>query len=86
MIKGICKQNDFANELSKYKNNLNISWNTLKTLIGTNNDKSWISDSIKIDNVLTNDSNKGANKLCGYFSEISNKFASKIPNPDKSFH
>ena len=50
------------------------TWNTLKTLIVINNDNGGISDSIKIDKKLTKDSNKIANKCCGYFSKLGTRF------------
>ena len=51
-----------------------------------NNNKSGISDTFKIDNIITKNASKISNKFCEYFSDIGNQFASKIPKPDKLFH
>ena len=82
-MKRKCKHDYFANEVSKYENNIKKTWNILNTLIGINSNKSRISDSSMIINKFTKDSNNIANKFYEYFSEIGHKFASKIPSPDK---
>ena len=85
-LKRITKQDYFKNQLEKYKLDIRKTWSVLNTIIGRNNKKSKLSDDFDIDGDKIDDPDKISNEFCKYFTEIGNKFASKIPKPRTPFH
>lgn len=86
-LKRISKQNYYAAQLNKYKCDSKNTWSVLNNLIGKHNNKSTMSDRFEIDNKkLINDPKYISNEFCKYFSEVGNKFASKIPNPKTPYN
>ena len=86
-LKRISKQNYYAMQLEKYKFDSKNTWSILNNIIGKNNNKTSIADSFKLEcGTLITDPKDISNEFCKYFSEVGNKFASKIPQPKTPFN
>jgi hypothetical protein len=84
-LKKLHKQNNYATELTKFKNDTRRTWKILKEVIGKQNDKSNISEVFRSGNDIIKDPKTISNMFCKYFSEIGPKFAERIPAPAKSY-
>ena len=86
-LKRLSKQNYYTTQLEKYKFDSKNTWSVLNNLIGKNNNKTPIPDKFKLENGNSICNPKIiSNEFCKYFTEIGNKFASKIPKPKRPFN
>ena len=80
-----CKIQYYNEILIKYKNDSRKTWSVLNQIIKNNNNKNVMSDIFNIGNKKEDNPDVISNEFCKYFSEVGNKFASKIPKSKKPF-
>ena len=79
-LKNIAKQSHYSQLLTTYRNNIRKTWGVINALIGRSNDKSSISETLKINNQDTTDHKDIAEGFCDFFTNIGTEFANKIPS------
>lgn len=78
-LKRTTKENYYNELFNKYKHDIRKTWGAINTLIGRTNDKSTITDTLKIDNQIVTDKTKISNEFCNFFTNIGMKYANDIP-------
>jgi len=84
-MKRLSKSQYYSNLLRKYRDDIRKTWKVLNSIIGSNNDKSNISNSFLIDGVSETNCNKITNGFCNYFTNIGKVLADNIPNSTVNF-
>jgi hypothetical protein len=83
--KRVCKQQYYKDELSLHQNDPRRLWKLLNQVIGRTKSTKTISEEFIVDNKLINNRTEICEQFCKYFSEIGQKYASKIPTSKKTF-
>ena len=69
---------------SMFKNNTKKLWQLINRVIGKENDKSNVIECIKINNIRNYIPKQIANQFRKHYSTLGDKYAKKIPNPQKN--
>ena len=80
-LKRKAKINYYQEKLNTFKYDIRNTWKTLRTIIGSQKDKSSTSQSFTINNETITDPNIIADNFCQYFSTVGQSLANKIPQP-----
>ena len=83
-LKRLAKEKYYNDLFNVYSRDIRKTWQTLKLMIGKQNDKSSISKMFTINNTQVTDPKIIADKFCDFFSGVGRKYADKIPNSRKS--
>ena len=79
-----CKKNYYISQCAKFKDDSKRLWKTINNVVKKTTDKTCIIDSIKVGNIVYNDSNIISNEFGRYFSTIGMSIATKDGNSSNS--
>ena len=72
------------NKCEEYQNNSKKLWHVINEIVGKHSDKSTTIDYLSINGIKEYGAKKIANSLAKFFSKVGQKYANKIPRPNKS--
>ena len=83
-LKRASKKNFYGCKCIEFKNNTKKLWKIINEVSGKSNNKDNLIDSLKVDNLHVYESQKIANTFGNYFATVGEKFANKIPKPNRN--
>ena len=83
-LKRASKKNYYGCKCIEFKNNTKKLWKIINEVSGKSNNKDNLIDSLKVDNLHVYESQKIANTFGNYFATVGEKFANKIPKPNRN--
>ena len=80
------KENYYLTKCKEYKGNLSKLWKVINKITHKMNDKSSVIEYLRIDNIDYYETKIITEEFAKYFATVGNRYASKIPTPQLSFH
>ena len=82
-LKRTAKIQYYTEIFHKYKFDIRNTWKTIRTLIGGENDKTTVTQTLMSNSNVITEPKEIASNFCNFFATIGQQYADKIPQPVK---